>query len=123
MRRSIAVIFAVAAIAAFACGGGSSKQKTPVPTATAVSDAAFKAAAESAASSIHIKPADLPAGWTGKVHEKSNSQFDLSPECAQFNEHDSPNAVVDTDSDDFSDAADRGISSGVTVYRTSELAA
>jgi len=120
MRNSLMILFGISMIAAFACGG-SSKPEPTAASPTPVSDEAFKAAATTAANAIQITSADLP-GWTGKPYVKSNTQFDLSPECATFNQETSPNAAVDTYSDDFTDAADRTVSSGVTIYRTAELA-
>ncbi len=121
MRNSLTIVFGISMIAAFACGG-SSRPAPPAASPTPVSDEAFKAAATTHANAIQITSGDLPAGWTGKPHVKSDTQLDLSPECAAFNDEDSPNAVVDTDSDDFTDATDRTVSSGVTIYRTAELA-
>ena len=123
MRKLLVAILGISVVAAFACGSAAkSAVPTVAPTSTPVSDEAFKAAAAKAASGIELMVTDLPGGWTGKIHHKSDTKFDLSPECSSFNDAGVPNAVIDQDSDDFTDAAKRGVSSGASVYRTHELA-
>ncbi len=123
MRGSCSIILGFAVISAFACGGGSSKSNTPLPTPSPVSDEAFKTAATAAVESVQITQADLPAGWTGKSHQINDTKLDLSPACAFFNEADPwRSAVANVNSDDFADPADREVNSQAVAYRSVELA-
>jgi hypothetical protein len=121
MRHAIKVAFMISTLAVAACGG-SSKPAKPVATTTPVSDDVFKAAADRAAQSVQIVANDLP-GWTGKPHESDDTQLDLSPACAPFNEVDPwKSSTAKTNSDDFTDSADRTVSTQATSYHTAALA-
>jgi hypothetical protein len=122
MRHAINVLFMVSMLALAACGG-SSKPAKPIATTAPLSDEAFKAAADQAAHSALIVANDLPAGWTAKRHESDDTKLDLSPACAPFNEVDPwRSSVSKINSDDFTDSADRTVSTQATSYRTAALA-
>jgi hypothetical protein len=123
MRRAIAIILGVIAIAACACSGGSSASKTTATTAATVSDAVFKTAATAAANSAQITQADLPAGWTGAPHRADDTKLDLSPACAAFNDVDPwKSAIANVHSPDLTDAEHREVNSQAVAYRTADLA-
>ena len=127
MHNAIKTAIVVSMLSLVAACGGSSKSTKPAATATSspapVSDAAFKTAAASAATSVQIVANDLPAGWSGKPHEPNTTQLDLTPTCAFFNAVDPwTSAVANINSDDFAGPADSEIKSQAVAYRTADVA-
>ena len=85
MRRFVALI--ACALAAGACmGAHGAPPPTPVPSATPLSDAAFRAFAQPAADKAVLTLADMPSGWVASPIGASQGYLSLTPQCSEIND-------------------------------------
>lgn len=128
MRRFFGLI--ACALVAGACIGahGAPPPPTPAPTATPLSDAAFRAFAQPAADKAVLTLADMPSGWIARPIDNSQGYLSLTPQCSEINDIngnvDYKGSIAEAQSQQFSAGADEAerVASDVGVYRDESAA-